>query len=63
MKKIYVSPRTEAYVVNCDAIIATSISVAGGPGTGADITGTNYSEYSQDGREDNAISNIWDSEW
>ena len=58
MKKAYIAPSTGVYNINAATIMATSgdqtLSIS-------DQTVDTTSE--QLGREDNAISNIWDSEW
>ena len=64
MKKTYIRPSVECFNVNAQSIIATS------PGSnplaldeGTEITNTNQSTFEILGREDNAGSNVWDSEW
>ena len=58
MKKAYIAPSTGVYNINAATIMATSgdqtLSISN---TEVDTT------LEQLGREDNAISNIWDSEW
>ena len=60
MKKAYIAPSTGVYNINAATIMATSggqtLSIS--EGTVDTSTSTN-----QLGREDNAISNVWDSEW
>ena len=61
MKKAYIAPATGVYNINAATIMATSgdqtLSIINDQ-TVDTSTGTN-----QLGREDNAISNRWDSEW
>ena len=61
MKKAYIAPSTGVYNINAATIMATSgdqtLSIFN-DGTVDTSDGTN-----QLGREDNAISNVWDSEW
>lgn len=63
MKKAYIAPATGVYNINTATIMATSgvqtLSIDSSDGNAVDTSvSTN-----QLGREDNAISNIWDSEW
>ena len=65
MKKAYIAPATGVYSVGAASIIAAStgdtISIYSSDDTKVDTSingGVN-----QLGREDNAGSNIWDSEW
>ena len=61
MKKEYIAPTTGIYYIKSvtNIMSASSLSI--------DSTDTNAVDTSvstnQLGREDNAISNIWDSEW
>ena len=55
MKKAYIAPATGVYNIDAANIIATSMEINN------EIEVNTMSE--QLGREDNAISNIWDSEW
>ena len=58
MKKAYIAPSTGVYNINAATIMATS-----GDQT-LRISNTEVDTTSEQlGREDNAISNIWDSEW
>ena len=55
MKKAYIAPATGVYNINAATIMATSTFT---------ISDTEVDTTSEQlGREDNAISNIWDSEW
>lgn len=64
MKKTYIKPSVECYNVNAQSIIATSPDpLALREGTGNEITNENKGDFSILGREDNAGSNVWDSEW
>ena len=62
MKKSYIAPSTGVYNINAATIMATSggqtLSIFGDETTVDTSTSTN-----QLGREDNAVSNVWDSEW
>ena len=60
MKKAYIAPSTGVYNINAATIMATSaLSID------ANVDhAVNTSESGvQLGREDNAVSNVWDSEW
>ena len=61
MKKAYIAPSTGVYNINAATIMATSgdqtLSIIN------DQTVDTSDGTNQLGREDNAISNIWDSEW
>ncbi len=64
MKKTYIKPSVECFNVNAQSIIATS------PGSNplaldddTVINNDNKDDFSILGREDNAGSNVWDSEW
>ena len=58
MKKAYIAPSTGVYNINAATIMATSgVQTLSISDTEVDTTSK------QLGREDNAISNIWDSEW
>ena len=60
MKKAYIAPSTGVYNINAATIMATSalsIDTEGNNVVDTSISGN------QLGREDNAISNVWDSEW
>ena len=61
MKKAYIAPSTGVYNINAATIMATSgdqtLSIIN------DRTVDTSDGTNQLGREDNAISNIWDSEW
>ena len=60
MKKAYIAPSTGVYNINAATIMATStLSIDTDPGNAVDTSiSTN-----QLGREDNSVSNVWDSEW
>ena len=58
MKKAYIAPATGVYNINAATIMAASGVKTLSISDETVDTGTN-----QLGREDNAISNIWDSEW
>ena len=58
MKKAYIAPATGVYNIDCVTNIMS--------GSIMEISETQVNTSSEDvqlGREDNAISNIWDSEW
>ena len=60
MKKTYIKPSVECFKLNAHTIIASSpLSMD------EDVVITSGNEVSFEvlGREDNAGSNIWDSEW
>lgn len=64
MKKTYIKPSVECFNVNAQSIIATS------PGSNplaldddTVINNDNKDDFSILGREDNSVSNTWDSEW
>ena len=58
MKKAYIAPATGVYNIDCVTnIMSGSMRIYS-----SDEVDTS-SEGVQLGREDNAISNIWDSEW
>ena len=56
MKKNYIVPSTEVHSITSFSIISTS---------SINITDSEIAEQSieVESREDNAVSNIWDSEW
>ena len=55
MKKAYIAPSTGVYNINAATIMATSTVT---------ISETEVDTRSEQlGREDNAVSNVWDSEW
>ena len=60
MKKTYIAPATGVYNINAATIMATSgvrtLSIS-------DETVDTSDGTNQLGREDNDISNVWDSEW
>ena len=60
MKKAYIAPATGVYNINAATIMATSgvLTLSISDETVNTSDGTN-----QLGREDNDISNVWDSEW
>ena len=55
MKKAYIAPTTGVYNIDAANIIATSMEINN------EIEVNTMSE--QLGREDNSVSNVWDSEW
>ena len=57
MKKAYIKPISECYEVNVQSIIALSLN------DNEQITNGHEGEYELLGREDNSVSNVWDSEW
>ena len=61
MKKAYIAPSTGVYNINAATIMATSggqtLSIFG------DETVDTSTSTNQLGREENAGSNVWDSEW
>ena len=62
MKKAYIAPATGVYNIGAASIIAASgektLSVfSSGDGVDTSLEGN------QLGREDNSVSNVWDSEW
>ena len=60
MKKAYIAPATGVYNIDCVTnIMSGSLNIYSSDDTKVDTS----SEGVQLGREDNAISNIWDSEW
>ena len=64
MKKTYIKPSVECFNVNAHSIIAASNNpLALREGAGNEITNENQSSFDILGREDNAVSNVWDSEW
>ena len=63
MKKAYIAPATGVYNVGAAGIIAASTcETMTIYSSDSDIT-VNTSDGAQLGREDNAGSNVWDSEW
>ena len=60
MKKTYIRPSVECFKLNAHTIIASSpLSMD----ENVVITSGNEVDFEVLGREDNAGSNIWDSEW
>ena len=57
MKKTYIRPTVECFKLNAHTIIALSMDER------VVITSENKDDFDVLGREDNAGSNIWDSEW
>ena len=58
MKKAYIAPATGVYNIDCVTNIMS--------GSIMEISETQVNTSSEDvqlGREDNSVSNIWDSEW
>ena len=60
MKKAYIAPSTGVYNINAATIMATS---GGQTLSISDQTVDTSTSTNQLGREDNAVSNVWDSEW
>ena len=60
MKKAYIAPSTGVYNVNAATIMATS---GGQTLSISNETVDTSTSTNQLGREDNAVSNVWDSEW
>ena len=59
MKKTYIRPSVECFKLNAQTIIASSpLSMYG-----VEITSGNEDDFEVLGREENAGSNVWDSEW
>ena len=59
MKKTYIRPTVECFKLNAHTIIASSpLSIED-----VEITSGNEVNFEVLGREDNAGSNVWDSEW
>ena len=63
MKKTYIKPSVECFNVNAHSIIAASDPLALRERAGNEINNKNQSTFDILGREDNAGSNVWDSEW
>ena len=60
MKKAYIAPATGVYNIDCVTnIMSGSLNIYSSDDTKVDTS----SEDVQLGREDNSVSNIWDSEW
>lgn len=60
MKKTYIRPSVECFKLNAQTIIASSpLSMYGG----VEITRGDEENFEVLGREENAGSNVWDSEW
>ena len=59
MKKAYIAPATGVYNIDC----VTNIMSASGATMTISNTTVNTSEGDQLGREENSVSNVWDSEW
>lgn len=62
MKKTYIKPSVECFNVNAQSIIAASPNPLS-LDDGTTITNGNKGDFEILGREDNAVSNVWDSEW
>ena len=58
MKKAYIAPSTGVYNIGCVSNIMSTSTF-----TISDTEVNTASEGVQLGREDNTISNVWDSEW
>ena len=59
MKKVYIKPISECYEVNVESIIALSLTSS----DTEQIQSGSERNYEVLGREDNSVSNVWDSEW
>lgn len=59
MKKTYIKPIVESFEVNVESIIALSLTSS----DTEQIQSGSEGNYEVLGREDNSVSNIWDSEW
>ena len=60
MKKTYIRPTVECFKLNAHTIIASSpLSMD----EDVEITSVNQGSFEVLGREDNAGSSVWDSEW
>ena len=60
MKKAYIAPATGVYNIDCVTnIMSGSLNIYSSDDTKVDTS----SEDVQLGREENSVSNIWDSEW
>lgn len=60
MKKTYIRPSVECFKLNAQTIIASSpLSMDGD----VEITSGHEGSFEVLGREENAGSNVWDSEW
>ena len=60
MKKTYIKPSVECFKLNAHTIIASSpLSMD----EDVEITNENKLNFEVLGREENAGSNVWDSEW
>ena len=57
MKKAYIAPSTGVYNIKAATIMATSAF------TISETTVNTEENGVQLGREDNTVSNVWDSEW
>ena len=62
MRKTYIKPSVECFNVNAQSIIAASPNPLSLDNE-TTITNENQSSFDILGREDNAGSNVWDSEW
>ena len=62
MKKTYIKPSVECFNVNAQSIIAASPNPLS-LDDGTTITNDNKGGFEILGREDNTVSNVWDSEW
>ena len=60
MKKAYIAPATGVYNIDCVTnIMSGSLNIYSSDDTKVDTS----LEGNQLGREDNSVSNVWDSEW
>ncbi len=62
MKKTYIKPSVECFNVNAQSIIAASPDPLSLDNE-TTITSDNKEGFEILSREDNAVSNVWDSEW
>ena len=62
MKKAYIAPATGVYNIGAASIIAASGEKTLSVFSSGDVVDTSL-EGNQLGREDNSVSNVWDSEW
>ena len=63
MKKTYIKPSVECFNVNAQSIIAASPNSLSLHDETIVINDSNKGNFEILGREDNAVSNVWDSEW
>lgn len=63
MKKTYIKPSVECFNVNAHSIIAASPNNPLSLDDETTITDGNKVDFEILSREDNTVSNVWDSEW